>query len=322
MAEHRKEEVETAPDPDEDDLDDLDDVLDQFHPKTAPKPEASTTATTTAPTASGPGRPSQDAPGGLPGGPATAGGVDDAAMADMLKELDSNPEMTKQLEAMLMEMMQGQGPPMDGAAGVPPSTAGAAAQPATSAAQGSTKSSASASAAGKEENFQDTIRKTMERMQASGESASAAASSSANAPSAEDAMLAEMMKQLGAGGEGGEGDFNSMLMSMMTQLTNKEILYEPMKELHDKFPRWMDENKDKVSQEDRKRYEEQQKLVGEIVGKFERPGYTDENEADREYIVERMQKMQAAGSPPPDLVGDMNAAQEALEGMDAGCPTQ
>ena len=32
--------------------------------------------------------------------------------------------------------------------------------------------------------------------------------------------------------------------------------------------------------------------------------------------------MQAAGSPPPDLVGDMNAAQEALGEIDAGCPQQ
>lgn len=33
-------------------------------------------------------------------------------------------------------------------------------------------------------------------------------------------------------------------------------------------------------------------------------------------------QMQAAGSPPPDLVGDMNAAQEALSDIDQGCPTQ
>jgi peroxin-19 len=33
-------------------------------------------------------------------------------------------------------------------------------------------------------------------------------------------------------------------------------------------------------------------------------------------------QMQAAGSPPPDLVGDMNAAQEALSEIDQGCPTQ
>lgn len=217
----------------------------------------------------------------------------------MLKELDSNPEMTKQLEAMLMEMMQGGGLPADGLAGAAQSgPASSATQPASSAGASSTKPGAPP-AGGQGADFQDTIRKTMERMQASGESASAAASSSTDAPSGEDAMLAEMMKQLGAGGEGGDADFNSMLMSMMTQLTNKEILYEPMKELHDKFPAWMEANKDKIGEEDRKRYEEQQKLVAEIVGRFEQPGYKDENEADREYIVERMQKV----SPYQALLG-------------------
>ena len=39
------------------------------------------------------------------------------------------------------------------------------------------------------------------------------------------------------------------------------------------------------------RFEEQHSLVKEIVGRFERKGYSDENEDDREYIVERMQKV-------------------------------
>ena len=33
-------------------------------------------------------------------------------------------------------------------------------------------------------------------------------------------------------------------------------------------------------------------------------------------------QMQAAGSPPPDLVGDMAAAQEAFGAPEEGCPTQ
>jgi len=32
--------------------------------------------------------------------------------------------------------------------------------------------------------------------------------------------------------------------------------------------------------------------------------------------------MQAAGSPPPDLVGDLGAAQEMFSDMDGGCPQQ
>ena len=80
-----------------------------------------------------------------------------------------------------------------------------------------------------------------------------------------------------------------MLMGMMEQLTNKEILYEPMKELHVKFPDWMERNRGKTKGEDLKRYEEQQRLVGEIVGRFEMKGYSDERAEDREFIVERMQ---------------------------------
>lgn len=33
-------------------------------------------------------------------------------------------------------------------------------------------------------------------------------------------------------------------------------------------------------------------------------------------------QMQAAGSPPPDLVGDMAAAQEVFGGPDESCPQQ
>jgi len=115
------------------------------------------------------------------------------------------------------------------------------------------------------------------------------------ATATEDDLLAEMMKAMAAsgldGGEGSEEDFSKMLLGMMEQLTNKEILYEPMKELHDKFPDWMANNNGKVPEEDMKRYIEQQTYVREIVGRFEAKGYSDDNAKDREYIVERMQNV-------------------------------
>jgi len=137
--------------------------------------------------------------------------------------------------------------------------------------------------------FQETIKRTMARMQASGEQATAAAA----AEGSEDDFIAEMLKAMkdGAGGEGSEEDFSKLLVGMMEQLTNKEILYEPMKELHDKFPGWMEKNKDKISKDDLKRYQEQQVLVSEMVAKFEEPTYSDSNSADREYIVDRMQSV-------------------------------
>lgn len=258
----------------------LQDVLDEFDPKpsipTEPKP--------TAPTASGPGRPDESA----------ITDEDDlskqlqAGMSSLISELGENPEMQKQFEDMMQELI---------AAGAAPTTEQAAEhvkRASESMPEAPVESVKSGGSSSKKEqaNFQDTIRKTMERMQQS--DTSATATSASKAEPSEEEMLAEMLKSLsGSGGlgEGGEEDFNKMLLNMMTQLTNKEILYEPMKELHDKFPAWMESHKDTEKKEDMERFREQQRLVGEIVGRFERKGYSDDNESDRDYIVERMQKV-------------------------------
>ncbi|KAI9798322.1 MAG: Peroxisome chaperone and import receptor [Piccolia ochrophora] len=297
--------VENAPDPDEDDLDDLDDLLDEF--------SESKVTSQDAPPPSDPGRPAElpqpDAP------PHPLQGDDfatdlQAGMAELLGELDKSPEMQKQFEDLIKDLGDTAAPtiPNIGNANATASTDGASVPP---------------DMAGND-TFQETIRRTMQRMQDSGEQATAASTAAGDSS---DDILAEMFKQMqaaegGEGGPGGEEDFSKMLLGMMEQLTNKEILYEPMKELNDKFPGWMDQNKDKVAKDDLTRYEEQQSLVKEIVARFEASGYSDENAADREYIVDRMQKMQAAGSPPADLVGDMSAAQEALNDVDSGCPQQ
>lgn len=274
------------PDPDEDDLDDLDDVLDEFAAtKLDSKP---------APTSSGPGRPSNTAaipqssgiplsttsttaPGLLPDDDEFARQLQ-AGMADLLGELESSPEMQKQFEQLVKDL-------------------GEASEMAEQSASGSkSKDTPSASAeplsesqAKVEDSFQEQIRKTMERMQASGDSASAAAQSAS-----EDDFLAQMLKEMEKGGGVGLGsdeDFSNMLMGMMEQLTNKEILYEPMKELDNKFPAWLDDNREKTEKKDLERYEVQRTLVREIVGKFEESGYTDERVECREFIVERMQKV-------------------------------
>lgn len=199
-------------------------------------------------------------------------------MQSLLGELDANPEMQKEFEKMMAELISAGSAPTDAEA----------AKHIGNAADVVTSSDDKIDDKNKE-SFQETIRKTMERMQASGESASAAAAAAPN----EDDFLAQMMKELSAagGGAGGEEDFNKMLMGMMAQLTNKEILYEPMKELHDKFPAWLEKNASTTSADELTRYKDQQKLVGEIVVRFEKPGYSDDNEEDREYIVDKMQKV-------------------------------
>ncbi|KAF1849759.1 Pex19-domain-containing protein [Cucurbitaria berberidis CBS 394.84] len=310
-----------ASDPEEDDLSDLDDVLDEFAntkldskaPAAAPKSEPAT-----APSSSGPGRPEDTSPAEL-----LLENEDEFAkqLQKEMEQLLGQGDFQKQFEDIMKEMSQEMGGanPLEATTApvaAPAKDAGKATEEGPGATQAEKETAAKA-----EKSFQETIKKTMERMQSSSDTATSAAASSS-----QDDMLAQMLASMESGGfggeEGGDEDFSKVLMGMMEQLTNRDILYEPMKELDDKFPKWMEGNKDKVPKDDLTRYEEQQTLVREIVGRFERKGYSDSNAGDREYIVERMQKMQAAGSPPPDLVGDMNAAQEALQEMDQGCPTQ
>lgn len=324
---------EVASDPEEDDLYDLDDVLDEFaNTKLDSKAAASTSKApaAAAPSSSGPGRPEDLSPSELLL-------EDEDAFAEQLqKEMEQllgKGDFSKQFEDIMKEMSEEMGGANPLAALVdPPSGSKDDSKPKEAPSAGTSTSKA-------DKSFQETIKKTMERMQNSGDAAGAAAASAS-----QDDILAQMLASMESGGFGGEGndeDFSKILMGMMEQLTNREILYEPMKELNDKFPKWMEEHEGKVEKADMDRYKEQQVLVKEITDRFERKGYSDDNAADREYIVERMQKvshsiirhvltksanidaqMQAAGSPPPDLVGDMNAAQEALQGMDEGCPTQ
>jgi peroxin-19 len=265
---------EIASDPEEDDLSDLDDVLDDFantkFDAKAPAPLPKD-ASNSAPSASGPGRPEDMSPAEL------LLDDEDAFATQLQKEMEQllgKGDFGKQFEEIMKEMSleTGENP----LAADPPSSSKA-------------KDAPAADPAKADKNFQETIKKTMERMQSSGDAAGAAAASSS-----QDDMLAQMLASMEGGGFGGEGndeDFSKILMGMMEQLTNREILYEPMKELNDKFPKWMEDNSAKTEEGDLKRYKEQQVLVKEITERFERKGYSDGNAGDREYIVERMQKV-------------------------------
>lgn len=137
------------------------------------------------------------------------------------------------------------------------------------------------------DNFEQTIRKTMDRLKTSDSSATSAAQQSSGP---DEDILAALMKAMEQNsGSEGDGDLSKMLSDMMEQLTNKEMLYEPMKELDSKFDSWLEENGAKKSKEDLERYHTQRLIVGEIVRKFEEPGYSDENPACRDFIWEKMQ---------------------------------
>lgn len=181
--------------------------------------------------------------------------------------------------------------------------------------------------------FEDTIRKTMARMESS--SAAASSATAAQNQKSEEDLLAEMLRALDSesGGAGGDdGDLSKMFLGMMEQLTNKDMLYEPMKELSQKYPEWLASNAPpKLSQSEFDRFTRQRVVVDAIVNKFEEKGYSDDDARCREYVWEKMQEMQGEGAPPEDLIANpfpgmglpgLGLGGGGAEGMDEGCPTQ
>lgn len=213
--------------------------------------------------------------------------------AKQLEESGIPPgDFLKQLLADVMAEEGGSG------AGASAETFAAAAAAAGIAAPGTQSSSGTATAGtgvGAEQaadSFNDAIKRTMGRMKESGDKATAAVS---NEDDISDDMLAQLLKavEAGASGAGEDGDLSKMFLGMMEQLSNKEMLYEPMKELDVKFGPWIEKNKNsgKVSAEDMERFETQARVVKQIVGKFEEKGFSDDDPKCREYVWEKMQEV-------------------------------
>ncbi|KAB8228559.1 putative peroxisomal membrane protein receptor Pex19 [Aspergillus alliaceus] len=316
-------------DDDESDLDELDDVLDDFKPTPAPPPPSKPSSASQPATAPVPTDFDEDAfmkqlekdMANMMGHAAKESGTsDDKGFEDTINQ--GADAFTKQLEEsgippgdfikqLLADVMAEEA----GGDGPARSSSGSGGGGGGSSAGGNGATPAAASPA--PESFNDAIQQTINRMKESGDKATAAASED----DADD-LVAQLLKAIeaGAGGAGDDGDLSKMFMGMMEQLSNKEMLYEPMKELDGKFGPWLLENKGKgtISAEDMERYEKQAGIVSQIVAKFEEKGYTDEDPKCREYVWEKMQEMQAAGSPPEELV--TNPFGDELGGGPGGVP--
>lgn len=149
--------------------------------------------------------------------------------------------------------------------------------------------------------FKDTINETMNRLHEQGNPTNQTDS---------DAFLSKMLSELQntAG-----GDVDSLLSGLMEELESKDILYEPLRELHEKYPAFLDKHSDDPQIE---RYRAQSKIVSDIVAKFESKDYNDDDLKCREYIAERMEAMQKSGNPPDELIGALS------EGSDPNCAMQ
>lgn len=136
-------------------------------------------------------------------------------------------------------------------------------------------SSASASAGVPGESFPDTIQKTLERMQESGvKIAIEAKTSQDKLIDASITRLLEMADQTAE--DGGNFDVEQIFSDVIKEMSNKEMLYEPMKEYDTKYGPWLEENKATLSAEDYANYEKQVGVIKKIVEMFESKDYSDD----------------------------------------------
>ncbi|KAG0355393.1 Peroxisome chaperone and import receptor [Podila minutissima] len=196
-------------------------------------------------------------------------------MEELMREMSSNSELQKTFEEMFKGMdldleKKGASEPPDAQAKTP--------EPAGS--------------------FQDRIAKTMDKLKDSSEQVEAQV-----AQDSEEALMAEMMKQMEGMAEG--GDFQNVLEGMMEQLMSKDILYEPMLDLQQKYPQWLQDNKGKISESEYARYEKQYGYVKEIVAFFDKPEFDDKSDTQAKSVILLMQNMQDCGQPPADILEEL-----------------
>ncbi|EGV66732.1 Pex19 protein, partial [Yamadazyma tenuis ATCC 10573] len=150
--------------------------------------------------------------------------------------------------------------------------------------------------------FDSIMKNTMERLKNSGKDIDEQIKNDQSSSNPED-MLTQLLSGLG-GGESGDLDMSKLLVDMLEQLSSKEVLYEPIKDLNTKFPDYLKEKKDVITQEEHANYTKQYEITNDIVAIFESSTFSDENKEQRDKVNSLLESLQELGQPPSDLIGD------------------
>ncbi|XP_057318230.1 peroxisomal biogenesis factor 19 [Microplitis mediator] len=119
----------------------------------------------------------------------------------------------------------------------------------------------------------------------------------------------ELLSMFGQPSDESGGDLFPFMQGMMQSLLSKDVLYPPLKDLVDKYPDWLDENKSSLASVDFERYTRQFILMQKVCKELEAEKSEDSDDVKRgrfDKVLDLMHEMQTCGQPPDDLIGEQS----------------
>lgn len=148
--------------------------------------------------------------------------------------------------------------------------------------------------------FKNIVANTLDKIKENGPKVDTSINEEKKQANNSDDMVSQLLSQMGD--LGGDNNIDDTILNLLGQMSSKEVLYQPMKDMTVEYMKWFDGNEaaggSSVNEVDLKRYENQYETVKTIVGIYESPGY--DNEKHKQEITNLLDTLEQLGESPVD----------------------
>mmetsp|Transcript_20975 Transcript_20975/g.35672 ORF Transcript_20975/g.35672 Transcript_20975/m.35672 type:complete len:257 (+) Transcript_20975:30-800(+) len=129
----------------------------------------------------------------------------------------------------------------------------------------------------------------------------------------QDELLERVLSELDS-----QPEMAGAMEQFMEQIMSKDILYDPMVELRDSYPKYFQDHGKSLSNEDKQRYEKQFKYISEICVVYEK------EPIDYDKLTDLMATVQECGKPPEEIVSSLTpeGGADLPPGLPSDCTIQ
>lgn len=149
--------------------------------------------------------------------------------------------------------------------------------------------------------FKNVVSKTLDRLKENGSKVDTNLAKEEKQKNTDD-ILSQLLDQLVENGnvgnnQEGEKGMDNAILNILNQMSSKEVLYQPMKDMQVELTQWLEVHKDEEEHRDKMSdYIKQRELVEDIVKIFESESYS--NETHRDQITDLLDQLEQLGDSP------------------------